>query len=70
MAARVFFWNLVAIMLACKCQNNYPADSMINNDEWLDIDGNFIHAHDGSIKLLNITKHFIGLAAHKKWHWK
>eukprot|EP01084_Bolivina_argentea_P110331 197041_1 len=50
----------ILVQLCYTQNNNYPAHSEINNEEWLDTDGNFIHAHDGSIIEYNKIFYWIG----------
>ena len=51
------FFTIFSISFA---QNNYPSNSKINNEEWLDTNGDFIHAHDGSITEYNKIFYWIG----------
>ena len=52
----VFLYSLI-----CNLVNaNYPGNSVIDNTKWLDINGDYIHAHGGEIYEFNNTFYWIG----------
>ena len=50
-------------------QHNFPVNSVINNNEWLDTDGSFIHAHGGQIYEYNSTFYLIGTTQKENPHY-